>query len=183
MVHPIKTGTGAVKFLLVRSVLPTPPPLAEAATLNAPIKLDVQRISKRKDTADASFGWGGRTYYREDVSLHITLQNLSPHLLTNVVVRWAISKIPVGRNPSARDVCYGAQETVVLKPVKEKIIETPPIELAGQKYTVVGRASGDMIRGHGVQVMIGTNLIAEELSPSSIKISFKNLQPVPKPAQ
>jgi len=184
LIHPIKTGTGGFKFLLVRSVSPTPPPLAEAVTQKAPLRLEVQRVTKKKDAADGTpitYGAAGYSAYREAASLRITLQNLSPRSLTNVVVRWAFAKIPVGRNPMSKEVFLGMHETVALKPMEEKIIETTPIEVGGTISTMIGRSSGEMIRGHGVQVILGTNLIAEELVPPTIKIPFKNLQPVPKP--
>jgi hypothetical protein len=184
LVHPIKTGTGAVKFLLVRSFRPAPPPLAEAATQKAPVRLEVRRFTRKKDSADGTpivFGSPGYSSYREAASLRITLQNLSPQPLTNVTVRWAIAKIPVGRNPMMREAFFGMHETVALKAMEEKQIETGSIEVGGVTSTQIGRSSGEMIRGHGVQVLIGTNLVAEELVPPTIKIPFKNLQPVPKP--
>lgn len=149
---------------------------------NAPISLGVNRIVKRKYDTDVmpTQGLYARSHYRESASLCITVQNLSPQLLTNVVIRWAIVKKPVGHTPLSRSVPYGAQELMVLKPVEEKVIETASIEVEGMISQVVGRSSGEMIRGHAVQVLIGTNVIAEELFPTTLKISFKKLQPVPK---
>ena len=157
--------------------------MAEATLQNAPISLDVNRVVKKKYDADVMpvTGQSGRSHYRESASLCITIQNLSPQLLTNVVVRWAIVKKPVGRIAASRSVPYGAQELVVLKPIEEKTIETPSIEVAGTTSQMMGRSSGEMIRGHAVQVLIGTNIVAEELAPPTLKISFKTLQPVPKP--
>ncbi|MFZ2639566.1 MAG: hypothetical protein WA117_01155 [Verrucomicrobiia bacterium] len=177
LVHPINVTTGAQKYAYSRSVWP------EATMQNAPISLDVNRIVRKKYDTDVTpvQGTYGRSHYRESASLCITVQNLSPQLLTNVVIRWAIVKKPVGHTPSSRSVPYGAQELVVLKPVEEKIIETASIEVEGMTSQTVGRSSGEMIRGHAVQVLIGTNVVAEELFPTTLKVSFKKLQPVPKP--
>ncbi|MCX7826665.1 MAG: hypothetical protein N2689_14070, partial [Verrucomicrobiae bacterium] len=149
------------------------------------VAIEVQRVVKKKDAADATpVAWGpGYSSYREAASLRIALKNLSPRSLTNVVVRWAVAKIPVGRNPMSREVFLGTNETVALKPMEEKVLETTPVEVGGTKSTLIGRSSGEMIRGHGVQVLLGTNLIFEELVPPQIKIPFTNLQPVPKPTQ
>ncbi|MFA6563623.1 MAG: hypothetical protein WCV00_17085 [Verrucomicrobiia bacterium] len=151
--------------------------------MRPPLKLEVQRITKKKDAADATpIPWlsPGYSRYRQEASLRITVQSLIPRPLTNIVVRWAVGKVSVGRNPMDKGVFFGAQETLALKAMEEKVIETPPVVVGGSISTLVGRTSGEMIRGYGVQVMVGTNLVAEELSPSSIKIPFKNLQPVPK---
>jgi len=183
LIHPIKTSTGAVRFLLVRSVLPKPMSLPELAIMRPPLKVEVQRITKKKDAADATpIPWlsPGYSRYRQDASLRITVQSLIPRPLTNIVVRWAVGKISVGRNPMDKGVFFGAQERLELKAMEEKIIETPPVVVGGSISTLVGRTSGEMIRGYGVQVMVGTNLVAEELSPAAIKIPFNNLQPVPK---
>lgn len=160
-----------------------PPLLGEAAMQNAPINLDVKRVMKKKYDADVTpvTGLYGRSHYRESASLCITVQNLSPQLLTNVVVRWAIVKKPVGHSFWSKSTPYGAQELVALNPLEEKIIETASIEVQGMTSQMVGRSSGEMIRGHAVQVLIGTNVVAEELLPTTLKVSFKNLQPVPKP--
>jgi hypothetical protein len=124
-----------------------------------------------------------RSNYLEITSLRIILQNLSPQSFTNVIVRWAIVKRAVGRSFTTKDVCFGAEERLSFKPIERKIIETPVVEAGGVMSTLIGRAYGEMIKGHGVQVLVGTNCVAEEAVPSSLKISYKNLQPVPKPAQ
>ena len=126
-------------------------------------------------------GNSARSNYRETASLHITVGNLSPRLLTNVVVQWAVVKKAVARDSRAKPVVYGARETITLKPIDEKSIETPLIEVEGRSDQNVGRSSGEVFRGHAVQVLIGTNVVAEELLPTTLKVSFKNLQPVPKP--
>jgi len=158
------------------------PSLGETAMQNAPISLDVKRVMKKRYDADVIpiTGLSGRSHYRESASLCITVQNLSPQLLTNVVVRWAIVKKTVGHSSWSRSTPYGAQELVVLKPIEEKVIETAAIEVQGMTSQTAGRSSGEMIRGHAVQVLIGTNVVGEELLPPTLKVSFKNLQPVPK---
>lgn len=151
---------------------------------NAPINLEVQRVFRRKDAADASTrGVDARSNYRETASLTITIQNVTPQSFTNVVVRWAIAKRAVGRNPMAKDIFLGAEEKLTLKPIERRIIETPVVEAGGVMSSLIGRAYGEMIKGHGVQVIIGTNCVAEEVVPTALKISFKNLQPVPKPSE
>jgi hypothetical protein len=178
------TSTSAVKRLFIRpSKAPKPPPLPEAALQNAPMNLEVQRVFRRKDAADASIrGMDARSNYLESMSLRIIIQNFSPQSFTNVVVRWAIVKRAVGRNPMAKDVFWGAEEKLAFKPIEKKVIETPAVEAGGVMSSMMGRAYGEMIKGHGVQVLIGTNCVAEDTVPASLKISFKNLQPVPKPA-
>ncbi|MBI5685357.1 MAG: hypothetical protein HZC54_09755 [Verrucomicrobia bacterium] len=164
-------------------MLPKALSLPELATLRSPLKLEVQRINRKKDAADATpIAWlsPGYSRYRETASLRITVQSLVPRPLTNIVVRWAIGKISVGRNPMDKGVFFGGQESLELKAMDAKTIETSPIVVGGSTSTLVGRTSGEMIRGHGVQILIGTNLVDEELVPAAIKIPFKNLQPVPK---
>lgn len=181
--HPIKTGTGKVRYLMVRSAVAKALSLPELATKRSPLKLEVQRVSKRRDAADASPipAWSpGYSRYREAAALRITVTSLVPRPMTNLMVRWAIGKVSVGRNPLDKGAYFGAQEPLELKAMEEKVIETPPVVVGGSISTLVGRVSGEMIRGHGVQILIGTNLVAEELTPASIKIPFKNLQPVPK---
>ncbi|MCX6900766.1 MAG: serine/threonine-protein kinase [Verrucomicrobia bacterium] len=184
---PDATSTSAEKQTVLQRAKLTPMPLLPEITFrNVPISMMVQRFFKRKQTAvDAApipiYG-DGRNYYLETISLRITLQNLSPQTLTNVTVRWVIAKRPVTRDLTAKNVFLGAEEKLVFKPIEQRIIETTPIEVGGVMSWFVGRASGEMIRGHGIQVMIGTNCVIEERSPSNLKISFTRYQPVPKPA-
>ena len=161
------------------------PSSPKAMVPSAPVKLEAHRIVKRKYIPDATpnpnLGWDGRSHYRENTVLHITVENLSPQLLTNVVVRWAVMKRAVARDSTAKPIFYGAVETMTLKPIEGKSIETAPIELEGTSNQNVGRSAGEIFRGHAVQVMIGTNIVAEEIFPPTLKVSYKNLQPVPKP--
>jgi len=126
-------------------------------------------------------GNSARSNYRETAFLHITVQNISPQLLTNVVIQWAMIKKAVARDSPAKPVVYGAKETITLKPIDEKEIETPAIEIEGRSDQNVGRSSGELFRGHAAQVLIGTNVVAEVVFPPTLKVSFKNLQPVPQP--
>ena len=183
LVHPTATTTNSLKYLVSKYMSPSQP--ARSVLQGSPISLDVRRIVKRKyfpDSADFPYmGNSARSNYRETASLHITVGNLSPRLLTNVVVQWAVVKKAVARDSRAKPVVYGARETITLKPIDEKSIETPLIEVEGRADQNVGRSSGEVFRGHAVQVLIGTNVVAEELLPTTLKVSFKNLQPVPKP--
>jgi len=175
-------STSALKRVVIRPAKAVAPPVLPEATLqNAPINLEVQRVFRRKDIADGSArGVDARSNYLEITSLRIILQNLSPQSFTNVTVRWAIVKRAVGRSRTAKDVCLGAVEKLSFKPIEKKVIETPPVEAGGVMSTLIGRAYGEMIKGHGVQVFVGTNCVAEETLPTSLKISYKDLQPVPK---
>lgn len=183
LVHPIATNTNLLKYL-VSKYTPTKQP-AQTVRKGSPISLNVRRIVKRKympDSADFPYmGNSARSNYRETASLHITVENLSPQLLTNVVVQWAVVKKAVARDSRAKPVVYGARESITLKPIDEKSIETPLIEVEGRADQNVGRSSGEIFRGHAVQILIGTNVVAEEILPTTLKVSFKNLQPVPKP--
>lgn len=177
-------STSELKRVVIRPAKAVmPPALREAAFQNAPINLEVQRVFRRKDVADASTrGVDARSNYLETTSLRIILRNMSPQAFTNVIVRWAIVKRAVGRSLTSKDICFGAEEKLEFKPIERKVIETPVVEAGGVMSTLIGRAYGEMIKGHGVQVIFGTNCVAEETVPASLKISYKNLQPVPKPA-
>ena len=190
VVNPAKTatnalsGTNALKYLVAKYT-PSTTSAGKRTARSARVSLDVHRVLKRKYLPDATdnpaLGWLSRSHYRETTTLHITVENLSPQLLTNVVVQWGVVKKNVARDSTARPVVFGTNETVTLKPLDVKNIETAPVEVEGRIDQSTGRGSGDIIRGHAVQVLVGTNIIAEEISPPTLKFSFKELQPVPKP--
>ena len=182
VINPTKTSTNPLKYLVAKYTASLP---SSGRRANSVVTLEVHRIVKRKYLPDATdspgLGWLARAHYRETASLHITVENLSPQLLTNVVVQWGVVKKNVARDSTNKPVVFGTNETVTLKPLDVKNIETAPVEVEGRIDQNTGRGSGDIIRGHAVQVLVGTNVIAEEIFPATLKISFKELQPVPKP--
>lgn len=190
VVNPAKTstnvlsGTNALKYLVAKYTVPTTTP-GKRTSRNSMVSLDVHRVLKRKYLPDATdnpaLGWLARSHYRETTTLHITVENLSPQLLTNLVVQWGVVKKNVARDSINKPVVFGTNEMVTLKPLDVKNIETAPVEVEGRIDQSTGRSSGEIIRGHAVQVLVGTNVIAEEISPPTLKFSFKDLQPVPKP--
>jgi hypothetical protein len=145
----------------------------------------VHRQFRKKEAADATpipSSGDARFNYRESISLRISLQNMSPQTLTNVTVRWVIAKRPVTKDLLARTIFLGGEEKLVFKPIEQKVFETTPVEVGGVTSTFIGRVYGETIRGHGIQILIGTNCVIEERVPGGLKMSFTGYQPVPKPS-
>ena len=149
----------------------------------SPVQITVQRVSKKKDAGETATGIGGGWVmirpgdYSASMALRITIRNTGQQPVNGAIVRWGIIKSQVVGFGRGGNAAYGAEETIDLKGLESKLIETPTITASGQQFGD-GEARGEKIRGHGVQVLLAGKVVAEEFSPVTAKKSFENLRPV-----
>ena len=162
--------------------------LLSASAQMSPVQVTVQRVSKKKSDGESSTGIGGGWIlikpgdYSGILSLRITVRNASSQPLSGVAVKWGIAKARVSRLNRGNDVVYGAEETMDLKPLESKVVETATVEASGKSYND-GDAMGEKLRGHGVQILVGGKVVWEEFSPISVKKGFENVRPVGSDAE
>jgi hypothetical protein len=144
----------------------------------SPVQLTVQRITKKTSTGDT---YAGTLWYPGDYSanmaLRITVKNTTPQLVNGLTIRWGIVKSQVSVYRQGNDVAYGGEQTLDLKTIESKTVETDVVGATGKRFSD-GDTRGEKIRGHGVQVLRDGKVIAEEFVPPTVKKAFENLRPV-----
>lgn len=142
------------------------------------IQLEVNPITQKKNLA---LGAGNVATFVQTRSLSISVRNLTPHNLPEVVVRWGVVKASLGTGTTASTrpsiTAYGKEETIGIKPLETRVIQTPAVQAGGQQWNYRS-AEGEKIMGHGVQAIVGGRVLAEEFMPPTIKSSFENLKPI-----
>ncbi|MBM4085074.1 MAG: hypothetical protein FJ272_09825 [Planctomycetes bacterium] len=148
--------------------------LSAAYAQVSPVQLTVQPQTKRR-------GSGGEfwSYTHASRSLHIVVKNVSPQPLSDVIVRWGIVKSRVRYFEGFREAAFGAEEKMDLKPMEQRVFDTPSLEAAREDSHYGGTYYGDKIIGHGVQVLIGGKVVTEQFVPPTIKPAFERLKPMP----
>ncbi|MCX6899825.1 MAG: protein kinase [Verrucomicrobia bacterium] len=143
--------------------------LSTAAQVSSVKLVEVKPHIKKTNSTTGS---GNRAVVTETRTLTITVRNNSPQPVAGVVVRWGVVRNDIGKS---QNTTFGQEETVDLKPLEMKTIETQAVTATGRlsKYQT---EDGEKILGHGVQLLVGDNVIAEEFSPPSMKPLFGNLK-------
>ncbi|MFA5190113.1 MAG: hypothetical protein WC740_05275 [Verrucomicrobiia bacterium] len=136
----------------------------------SPVKLvEVKANSKKKDF---SSGAGNVANYAQSRALTITIRNGSQQPVPGVMVRWGVVKTDFRTNKTAT---YGKEENMDLRPLETRTLETPSVTATGKQWNYKAN-EGEKLLGHGVQVLIGDKVVAEEFSPPSVKPYFSNLE-------
>ena len=137
-----------------------------------PVQLNMTLNKKKKQV---SSGYGNAAEYFINSSLHIAVNNVSARPLTGVKVRWGM--VQHSSYSSKQMATYGAEETIDIPPLKEKIIETQPIETRGTEYEFLGKR-GESIMAYGAQVLIDGKVVAQKIVPANYNIDFDKLTSV-----
>ena len=154
--------------------------LAVAVVLAAPVQaqngpIPVQlNMTLNKKKKQISSGYGNTAEYFINSSLHIVVNNVSARPLAGVKVRWGM--VQHSSYSSKQMVTYGTEETIDIPPLKEKIIETQPIETRGTEYEFLGKR-GESIMAYGAQVLIDGKVVAQRIVPANYNIDFDKLTP------
>ncbi|MCX7827023.1 MAG: hypothetical protein N2689_15950 [Verrucomicrobiae bacterium] len=77
---------------------------------------------------------------------------------------------------------FGEEQTLDLKPLETKVIETASVEALGQRWNYLS-PEGEKIVGHGVQVLVIGKVVAEEYVPPTYKKCFEKIKPVQGPQE
>lgn len=145
---------------------------AQTVTGVCPVQLvEVRPTIKKKDVSP---GFGNRAGYQQSRALTILIRNTSKQPVVGIVVRWGIVRADLSEG---KQIAYGTEETLDLKPLETKTIETATINASGQRYNFSAQR-GQKIMGHGAQVLMGGRIVAEVFAPPSVKPSFAKLTPV-----
>ena len=145
-----------------------------ASVLAQQVNLMIQPINSKR-------GSGGD--YSRDVqasrALKITIQNPTPNHINGLTLRWAVVKSKVGTtiDPYQKHA-FGAEQQIDLKPLEQLVIETKTVSVARREYDYTNHKYGEVIDGHGAQVLKDGKIIAEQMTPPAIKKSFENIRPV-----
>ncbi|MBI5685680.1 MAG: formylglycine-generating enzyme family protein [Verrucomicrobia bacterium] len=132
----------------------------------SPVKLvEVKANSKKRDL---SSGAGNVANFAQSRALTITIRNGSQQPVSGVMVRWGVVKADFRTNKTA---AYGKEENMDLRPLETRTLETPSVTAAGKQWNYKAN-EGEKLIGHGVQLLIGDKLVAEEFSPPSVKSYF-----------
>ncbi|MCX6900536.1 MAG: formylglycine-generating enzyme family protein [Verrucomicrobia bacterium] len=132
----------------------------------SPVKLvEVKANSKKKDL---SSGAGNVANFAQSRALTITIRNGSHQPVSGVMVRWGVVKADFTTNKTA---AYGKEENMDLRPLETRTLETPSVTATGKQWNYKAN-EGEKLLGHGVQVLIGDKVVAEEFSPPSVKPYF-----------
>ncbi|MCX6908671.1 MAG: hypothetical protein NTY01_11585 [Verrucomicrobia bacterium] len=146
--------------------------LAQTVTGICPVQLvEVRPTIKKKDVSP---GFGNRAAYQQSRALAILIRNTSKQPVTGIVVRWGIVRADLSEG---KQIAYGTEETLDLKPLETKTIETATINASGHRYNFSAQR-GQKIMGHGAQVLMGGRVVAEVFAPPSVKSAFEKLTPV-----
>ncbi|MCX7827020.1 MAG: hypothetical protein N2689_15935 [Verrucomicrobiae bacterium] len=146
------------------------------AQLAAVQLMEVKAVNTKRDSAS---GYANQSVYAQTRALRITLRNTTAQPLHGIKVRWGVVKdrLPSG-NPIVKPytAAFGAEETIDLKPFETRTIETAPVDAHGARWNYLP-PSGEKIVGHGVQVVLGDKVVAEEITPPSYKKTFDKIYP------
>lgn len=161
-----------MKRLILLSVV-----LALAAPIHAqtgpiPVQFSMTLNKKKKQV---SAGYGNAADYFVSSSLRIVVNNVSARPLTGVKVRWGM--VQQNSYSSRRPVTYGAEETIDIQPLKEKIVETQPLQTRGREYEFIGK-HGESVLGYGAQVLIDGKVVVQKTVPANFSIDFEKLTPI-----
>ncbi|MBI5395674.1 MAG: hypothetical protein HZA91_10295 [Verrucomicrobia bacterium] len=149
-------------------------PASAQSSLASPVQVTVQPLNTKK-------GSGG--YYSQNVvagrALRITIQNLTPQQINGLTLRWAVVKSHMGSGSDAyRERAFGAEQQVDLKSLETKVIETDAVGASRYEWYDGGYKHGDVINGHGAQVLRDGKIIAEQLNPPTLKKAFEEIRPI-----
>lgn len=138
------------------------------------VQLAVQPVNKKRGSGD---------YYSRDVqanrALKITIQNPTSQQFNGLTLRWAVVKSKVGTRINPYQYrAFGAEQQIDLKPLQQLVIETEAVGAVRSEYDYSNRKYGEVIDGHGAQVLKDGKVIAEQIIPPTIKKSFEKLYPV-----
>lgn len=138
------------------------------------VQLTVQPVNKKRGSGD---------YYSRDVqanrALKITIQNSTAQQINGLTLRWAVVKSKVGTRINPYQYrAFGAEQQIDLKPVQQLVIETDVVGAARYESDYGNRKYGEVIDGHGAQVLKDGKVIAEQIIPPTIKKSFEKIHPV-----
>ncbi|MBI5395572.1 MAG: hypothetical protein HZA91_09780 [Verrucomicrobia bacterium] len=153
-----------------------------ALPMAAQVRLEVKPVTSKKDVGGV---YGNAAEYVQSRSLAINIQNTSAKPILGITVRWGIVKMNQGGYVSrsskglrsGQSAAFGGEESVDLKPLESKRIETSAVEAGGRRWNYLS-PEGEKLVGHGVQVLIGDKVMAEEFVPPTVKNAFKELRPV-----
>lgn len=178
---PSRGGTPATVAITPAQVVPNRPqqpvavsvqPVAPGKPLVCPVQLvQVRPLNKNKNLA---LGSGNKATFQQSRSLSIIIRNTSREPVSGIVVRWGIVRAEL---QAGKEIAYGKEEIIDLRPLEMKTIETASIDASGKRWNYKAQ-EGQKITGHAVQVRMGGQVIAEELTPASVKSAFEKLQPV-----
>lgn len=145
-----------------------------AAAQFSPVQMEVRPLISKKDT---SVGYSNQATFTHTRALRITLKNTSPQPVSGITVRWGVVKIGQDTYRPMPPTAFGEEQTVDLKGLESKVIETAAVQASGRRWNYLA-PEGEKIVGHGVQVLVGGKVVAEEFTPPSYKKCFEKIKPV-----
>ena len=143
------------------------------------VQLTVQPITKKKSSGD---GYYDSRDVQANRALKITIQNSSGQHINGLTLRWAVVKSKTdhfGHNSdSYQGRAFGAEQQIDLKPLQQLIIETEAVGASRYEYDYSNRKYGEVIDGHGAQILKDGKIITEQIIPPTLKKAFEKIRPI-----